>query len=164
MYADSTINGRSDGITVETHSFSDDATPVAAASERRRNITAAKAVREYIKTFFTVFFTLITHKYIWQGNIFYYGDKMKNRQSHFSDFVKEFDFPEDLCKDGYHVELFNDTAVIDGCRNVAEYGDGYIKLNTGSRLIGIFGDGLTIRSFACSQTVITGKILSVELE
>lgn len=89
---------------------------------------------------------------------------MKNRQTHFSDFVKEFDFPEDLVKDGYHVELFNDTVVVDGCKNVAEYGDGYIKLSTGSRLIGIFGDNLTIKSFACSQVIVSGRILSVELE
>ncbi len=89
---------------------------------------------------------------------------MKNRQSHFSDFVKEFDFPEDSCKDGYHVELFNDTVLVDGCKNVAEYSSEGIKLNTGSRVIGVFGDGLIIRSFACSQVIISGKILSVELE
>ena len=164
IYDDRTINGRSDGITVEIHNFNDDETPSAADSERRINITAAKAVTQYEKTFFTVFFNLITHKYIWQNNIFYYGDKMKNRQTHFSDFVKEFDFPEDLVKDGYHVELFNDTVVVDGCKNVAEYGDGYIKLSTGSRLIGIFGDNLTIKSFACSQVIVSGRILSVELE
>lgn len=89
---------------------------------------------------------------------------MRKKQTNFTDLVREFDFPEDICKNGYHIEIYNDTVVVDGCRNVAEYGDGNIKLNTGSRLVCIFGDGLTIKSFACSQAVIVGKIVSVELE
>ena len=89
---------------------------------------------------------------------------MKNRQSRIAEFAKELDFPEDLRKDGYHIEIFNGTVVIDGCRNVAEYGDRCIKLNTGGSRVGVFGDGLTIKSFICSQAVITGKIISLELE
>lgn len=88
---------------------------------------------------------------------------MKNRQSRISGIAKELDLPEDLCFDGYHIELFNDTVIIDGCRNVAEYGNGSIKLNTGGCVVGVFGDGLTIKSFACAQVIISGKIISLEL-
>ena len=88
---------------------------------------------------------------------------MKNRQSRISGIAKELDFPEDMCADGYHIELFNDTVIIDGCRNVAEYGSGGIRLNTGGCVVGVFGDGLTIKSFACSQAIISGKIVSLEL-
>ncbi len=89
---------------------------------------------------------------------------MKNRQPRIYGIAKEFDLPEDLCRDGYHIEIFNDTVVVDGCRNVAEYNDGRIKLSTGGRTVGVFGDGLTIKSFICSQVIISGNIVSVELE
>lgn len=89
---------------------------------------------------------------------------MKNRPTRIYGIAKEFDLPEDICSDGYHIELFNDTVVVDGCRNVAEYSDGRIKLSTVSRTVGVFGDGLAIRSFACSQVIISGNIISVELE
>lgn len=89
---------------------------------------------------------------------------MKNRQTRLSEIVREFDLPEDLCKGGYHIEIFNDTVIVDGCRNVNEYGDGEIKLNTGGGQVGISGDGLVIKSFACSQITVSGRIISVELE
>lgn len=89
---------------------------------------------------------------------------MKNKRPNLSDIAKELDFPEDICTGGLHIELFIDTAVVDGCRNVAEYGEGMIRLNAGGHTVGIFGDCLTIKSFSCSQAVIAGKILSVELE
>lgn len=89
---------------------------------------------------------------------------MKNKEQRFSDLIREFDLPEDICKGGYHIEIFNGTVVVDGCRNVSEYGDGSIKLNTGGCQVGVFGDNLTIRSFVCSQITITGRIISVELE
>lgn len=89
---------------------------------------------------------------------------MKYRRPHLSDIAKELDLPEDICSGGFRIELFSDTVVIDGCKNVAEYGGGAIKLNTGRQTVGVFGDNLTIKSFVCSQAVITGKIISVELE
>ena len=89
---------------------------------------------------------------------------MKNRHPNLSDIAKELDLPEDICSGGLHIELFSDTAVIDGCRSVAEYGGGIIRLNVGRQTVGVFGDNLTIKSFVCSQAVITGKIISVELE
>lgn len=89
---------------------------------------------------------------------------MKNKQQKLTDLVKEFDFPEDLCRGGFHIELFNGNVIVDGCKNVAEYSDGRIVLNTGSRRIIVLGDNLIVKSFACSQANITGNIISVELE
>ncbi len=97
-------------------------------------------------------------------NNFYYGDMMKKRASKISDIAKEFDFPEDLCSGGFHIELFTDTVIVDGCKNVAEYGDGCIKLNVGKSRVCVFGDSLTIKSFICTQVIISGKIVSLELE
>ena len=88
---------------------------------------------------------------------------MKNRQSRMTGIVREFDLPEDVCSGGYHVEMFNETVIVDGCRNVAEYSGGLIKLNTGNTQIAVSGDNLTIRNFACSQVTVTGRIISVEL-
>lgn len=142
----------------------DETTPFAADFAFTKNNTAARITADHAKIFFTVFFTIITHKYIWQTKTIYYGDNMKNRQPNFSDFVKEFDLPEDLCRGGYHIELFNDTVIVDGCKNVAEYSDGRIALNTGSKKIIVLGDDMNVKSLACSQVIITGRILSVELE
>lgn len=89
---------------------------------------------------------------------------MKKRASKISDIAREFDFPEDVCSGGFHAELFSDTVIVDGCKNVAEYGDGCIKLNVGRNRIGVFGDKLTIKSYICSQIIICGKIVSLELE
>ncbi|MCQ2479366.1 MAG: hypothetical protein MJ120_01900 [Clostridia bacterium] len=89
---------------------------------------------------------------------------MKKRTSKISDIAKGLDIPEDICSDGFHIELFSDTVIIDGCKNVAEYGDGCIKLNVGKKCIGVFGDELTIKSYICSQVIISGKIVSLELE
>lgn len=88
---------------------------------------------------------------------------MKNKSSRFAMLAQELDLPEDLGKDGYRIEIYKNTVVIDGCRNVAEYGDGIIRINAGRVCVRVAGSGLTIKSFSCSQIVINGFIISVEL-
>lgn len=85
---------------------------------------------------------------------------MKNNKS---SFLQRFDLPEDLTKNGYHIEIFNSCAVVDGCKNVSEYGDGVIRLNLGSTIVSVIGNCLTIRSFSCGQATIDGHISSVEI-
>ena len=80
-----------------------------------------------------------------------------------SSFFQQFDLPEDLTKNGYHVEIFNSCAVVDGCKNVSEYSDGVIRLNLGKNIVSVSGNNLSIRSFTCGQATIDGKILSVEI-
>ncbi len=77
--------------------------------------------------------------------------------------VQQFDLPEDLTKNGYHIEIFNACAVVDGCKNVIEYSDGVIRLNVGKNVVSVMGNNLTIRSFNTSQATIDGHILSVEI-
>lgn len=86
---------------------------------------------------------------------------MKNKK--LQSFAQQFDLPEDLSKNGYHVEIFNSCAVIDGCKNVNEYSDGVIRLSIGKNIISVIGNNLTIRSFSCCQATIDGHILSVEI-
>ncbi len=86
---------------------------------------------------------------------------MKNKKV--QSFAQRFDLPEDLSKDGYHVEIFNSCAVVDGCKNVNEYSDGVIRLSVGKNIVSVLGNNLTIRSFASSQATIDGHILCVEI-
>ncbi len=85
---------------------------------------------------------------------------MKNNKS---SFLQRFELPEDLAKNGYHIEIFNSCAIIDGCKNVAEYGDGVIRLNIGCNVVSVIGNSLVIRSFNCSQVTIDGHICSIEI-
>ncbi len=85
---------------------------------------------------------------------------MKNKKA--SSFIRKFDLPEDISKNGYHIEIFNSCAVIDGCRSVAEYSNGKIRLNLTDVCISVVGNNLSIRSFDCSQVTIDGHISSVE--
>lgn len=80
-----------------------------------------------------------------------------------SSFFQRFDLPEDLTKNGYHIEIFNSCAVVDGCQNVNEYSDGIIRLNLGYNIVSISGNNLTIRCFTCGQATIDGKISAVEI-
>ncbi len=77
--------------------------------------------------------------------------------------VNQFDFPEDLTKNGYHIEIFNSCAVVDGCKNVIEYSDGVIRLNVGNNIVSVIGNNLTVKSFCSCQATVDGHILSVEI-
>ncbi len=91
------------------------------------------------------------------------GDFMKNKSSRINSIVQELDLPEDIGKDGYHIEMFSNTFVLDGCRNIAEYDENVIRLNTGKKIISVIGSYLTIKDFSCCQVTICGIIVSVEI-
>ena len=57
--------------------------------------------------------------------------------------------------------LGNRELILDGCRGVAEYGENYIKLNTGKIMTGISGNGLIIKSFDNEIAVISGTITEI---
>ncbi len=162
-YDDKTINGSNDGTTVYTHNLTDSEIPSAADSDLIKKTIDINKINIIFTVFFTVLFTVITHKYIWQDKFFYYGDNMKNKHPRLSDIARELDFPEDICKGGYHIELFNNTVIIDGCKNVAEYSDNKIRINTRSGQIGICGDDLIVKTFSCSQITVSGNIIYVEV-
>lgn len=86
---------------------------------------------------------------------------MKNDRN---SFFQRFDLPEDLTKDGYHIEVFNSCAVVDGCKNVVEYGEGIIRLNLGLCVVSVIGNNLSIRSFSCGQATVDGHICSIEID
>ena len=88
---------------------------------------------------------------------------MKNKNFRLSAFAREFDLPEDIGPDGYHIEICGGTLVLDGCRSIAEYGENVIRLNTGGKIISILGTSLVIRDFACCQVTVSGMIASVEI-
>lgn len=88
---------------------------------------------------------------------------MKKKPSRISALAQEFDLPEDIGKDGYHIEIFGNTLVLDGCRNIAEYDENVIRLNTGKKIISVLGSELVIKDFSCCQATICGFILSVEI-
>lgn len=88
---------------------------------------------------------------------------MKNKKSKLNFLANEFDLPEDICKDGYHVEIMNSCVVVDGCKSVAEYADGIIRLNVGKKTVSVIGSELLIKSFSCGQVTISGNVLCVEL-
>ncbi len=89
------------------------------------------------------------------------GDCMKNKRS--GSFLEKFDLPEDLSKEGYHIELFNSCAVIDGCKNVSGYSDGVISLNLGKVTVTVKGNNLSIKNFCCAQVTVDGHICAVEI-
>ncbi len=86
---------------------------------------------------------------------------MKNKK--ISSFIDKFDLPEDLAKDGYHIEVFNSCAVVDGCKNINEYSDGVIRISIGKNIVSVIGNNLSIRSFCSSQVTIDGHILNIEI-
>ena len=88
---------------------------------------------------------------------------MKNKNSRLSGLAQELDLPEDLGVNGYHLEIFPEMLVLDGCKTIAEYGDGVIRLQTGRNLISVFGSDLTIRSFTCGQVTVCGLLVTVEM-
>lgn len=88
---------------------------------------------------------------------------MRCSSARFQSIAAQLDLPEDIAKDGYHIEIMNDCAVVDGCKNVAEYGDGIIRLNVGGKIISVIGCNLTIKSFFCGQVTVTGRIAAVEI-
>lgn len=88
---------------------------------------------------------------------------MKNKSSRLASFAREFDLPEDIGKDGYHIEIFGDTFVLDGCRNIVEYGENTVRLNAGGKVISVIGSDLVIKDFACCQVTICGFIALVEI-
>lgn len=89
------------------------------------------------------------------------GDCMKNKRS--GSFLDKFDFPEDLREDGYHIEIFRSCAVVDGCKNIAQYSDGIIRLNTKKDVVSVIGNNLTVRSMNNAQVTVDGHITSVEI-
>lgn len=84
---------------------------------------------------------------------------MKNNKN---SFLQRFELPEDLAKDGYFVEVSNTCAMIDGCKSVAEYSDGIIRLNLGNKTVSVVGNDLVIRCFSCNQVTINGYIRVIE--
>ena len=88
---------------------------------------------------------------------------MKNKTSRLSALAQELDLPEDFGTNGFHIEIFPDTLILDGCQSIAEYADGVIRLYTAQKTVSVFGSDLTIRSFACGQVKICGLLLSVEM-
>ena len=91
------------------------------------------------------------------------GGFMKNKASRIRAIAQEFDLPEDLGKDGYHIEIFGNTFVLDGCRNIVQYDEDAIRLNTGRKIISVLGSNLVIKDFSCCQATISGCIVSVEI-
>ena len=91
------------------------------------------------------------------------GDFMKNKKKKRL-FFQTLEFPEDIGNGSFHVEVFDSSVTVDGCRSVAEYSDGIIRLNTCGALVSIKGENLGVKSFASSQATVNGKILSVEFE
>lgn len=57
--------------------------------------------------------------------------------------------------------LGNRELIIDGCKGIVDYGENYIKLNTGTVMTGVCGDGLLIKSFDNEIAVISGEITEI---
>lgn len=58
----------------------------------------------------------------------------------------------------------NREIIVDGCKGIVEYSQDRIKLNTGALVIGFTGDGIEIKDYSDSQTVISGNIFSIDFE
>ncbi len=88
---------------------------------------------------------------------------MKNSSSRIGSLARELDLPEDIGADGYHIEIFGSTFVLDGCKSIAEYDENVIRLNTGRKIISVLGSELVIKDFSCCQVTVCGYIVSVEI-
>lgn len=61
-----------------------------------------------------------------------------------------------------HIDLAgNREAIVDGCKGILEYGDGFICLSLGSMSVKFCGDGLCIRSLKTEQAVISGTFTGI---
>ena len=61
------------------------------------------------------------------------------------------------------IELIgNREAIVDGCRGVAEYGEGAIRLNISGGSVCVFGKGLEITCLFSNEAIIKGIISNME--
>lgn len=62
-----------------------------------------------------------------------------------------------------HLEISgNSEALVDGCKGILAYDDGYIKLNLGRGTVAFTGSDLSLENMTFEQAVITGVIATVE--
>ncbi len=76
---------------------------------------------------------------------------------------RALELPVGTVSGGATVIMNSDREVtVDGCRGVITCSEDYIKLNIGSRAVGISGRNLMIKSLTDREIMIVGCILSVE--
>lgn len=62
-----------------------------------------------------------------------------------------------------NIEMYgNREIIVDGCKSVADYSGGYIKLDLGEKFLKICGNELTVTSYIYEQADIKGEIVSLE--
>lgn len=62
-----------------------------------------------------------------------------------------------------NLEMYgNKEVIVDGCKSVADYSGGYIKLDLGNKFLKISGNELTVISYVFEQADIKGEIVSLE--
>lgn len=72
-------------------------------------------------------------------------------------FLRDFD-----CRQPVIEFTGNRSAVIYGCKGVAEYGEDVIRVNTGSLLISLFGKRLELKSLNTTTLEVCGFISDVQ--
>lgn len=64
-----------------------------------------------------------------------------------------------------HIEMEgNREVILDGCEGVIEYNEDSIKLKAGTLLLTFTGEGLTVKSYANTEAIIEGTLVSVSFE
>ncbi len=75
---------------------------------------------------------------------------------------KRLSLPDGLGNEPKIETLGNREIIIDGVGGVVEYGENQIKLNAGSLVISVVGDGLLIKAYDGSIAVVGGVISQIE--
>lgn len=58
----------------------------------------------------------------------------------------------------------NRELLIEGCKGIIAYEQGKISLNTGKLVVTVIGDGIEIKVFCDTETVIEGDIMTISFE
>ena len=73
------------------------------------------------------------------------------------------ELPGGTLSDIPHIELTGRReAVVEGCHGIVSYDDDVVRLNTGCGIVRITGEQLTLRAMDNDNTMVCGRILSLE--
>lgn len=89
----------------------------------------------------------------------------EERGSVWRGFVKALSLPEDAFVSQTHMELFGQKEiVVNGARNIIEYGNEVVRIQTKDQIVEINGNELRVDMFLEKVMIVRGKIQAVIFE
>ena len=93
-------------------------------------------------------------------------DRNRNSKPKYRDFIKNALSVSQLENLSLpHLEADgNRELLVEGCKGIVAYEQGRISINTGKLVVTVLGDGIEIKAFSDTETVIEGDIMNISFE